>query len=305
MSDPVVLTEGLTKRFGETLAVDALDLVVPRGSVFGFLGPNGAGKTTTIRLLLDLLRPTAGTARVLGLDSRTASVEVRRRATYLPGDLELDPKRDGATLLGLVRDVRGPLDQTWVDSLVERFDIELGRPIGQLSTGNRQKVGLLAALAPRPELLILDEPTAGLDPLVQEQYHQVVREMVRDGCTVLLSSHSLDEVERLADEVAIIRQGRLVATETVAGLRARAVRRVEVRLGGSGSVAAIESLVGVGEVSHEGDRLRFSVHGPMDPVIKALAGYEVLDLLCAPADLEEIFLAYYHGEGGSTREATP
>ena len=197
---------------------------VPTGSVFGFLGPNGAGKSTTIRTLLDLQRATSGHARVLGLDSRRDSVEIRRRVGYVPGDLKLFDRMTGAHLVRWCSRARGGHDERFATDMVDRFGISLDRPVRELSKGNRQKVGLLLAFMHRPELLILDEPTSGLDPLVQVEFESLLRETVAAGHTVLLSSHSLDEVQRVADHVAIIRDGRLVITDTVEHLRASAPR---------------------------------------------------------------------------------
>ncbi len=217
-------THELTKRYGQARGIVSLDLEVPPGEVFGFLGPNGAGKSTAIRTLLDFQRPTSGTAEVLGLDSRRDSVAIHRRVGYLPGDLRLFDTMTGAHHVGWFSRARGGHDEALTATLVERFDIDLERPVNQLSKGNRQKVGLLLAFMHRPELLILDEPTSGLDPLVQAEFELLLRETVDDGRTVLLSSHSLDEVQRVADRVAIIREGELVVTDTVESLRAKAPR---------------------------------------------------------------------------------
>ncbi len=224
MGDPAVRTEGLTKHFGALRAVDDVNLVIERGEVFGYLGPNGAGKTTTVRLLLDFLRPTAGRAVVLG--GSGADPEIRRRIGYLPGDLHLDPDYTGAEVLGLFGRLRGGVDQSWVDTLLERFNLDPSRRVGQLSTGNRRKVGVVQAFMSRPELLLLDEPTSGLDPLLQHEFNALVREVVADGATVLLSSHVLPEVEALAGRVGIVRRGRLVAVAGVEELRqaARLIR---------------------------------------------------------------------------------
>lgn len=205
MSEAAILTEDLTKRYGKHQALDGLDLVVRRGEVFGFLGPNGAGKTTTIRLLLDLIRPTAGRVEVLGMDPRRQGREVRRRVGYLPGKLALYDRLTGREVLTYLGHLRDGVDWAHADSLARRLDLDLNRPIGALSRGNKQKVGLVQALMHRPELLILDEPTGGLDPLVQREFHRLVREASGEGRTVFLSSHVLGEVERVADRVGIIR----------------------------------------------------------------------------------------------------
>ncbi|MGH9004235.1 MAG: ABC transporter ATP-binding protein, partial [Acidimicrobiia bacterium] len=219
-TEAVIETRQLTKRFGSLTAVDSLDLEVRRGEIFGYLGPNGAGKTTTIRLCLDFLRPTSGSLRVL--DGTGRDPAVRRRTGYLPGDLKLDPRYTANDVLEFYGRLRGGLDQALVADLLERFDLDPTRPAGELSTGNRRKIGIVQAFAHRPELLILDEPTSGLDPLLQHEFQQVLRRAVADGATVFLSSHVLPEVEALAHRVGILRQGRLVAVAGIDELRAQA-----------------------------------------------------------------------------------
>ena len=208
-----IATHGLTKRYrADVAALDGLELEVGRGEVFGFLGPNGAGKSTTIRLLLDLIRPTAGTASLLGLDTRRDGVQARRRVGYLPGDLRLADRLTGREQLDSLARLRGTTRPELRDTLVERFGVTLDRPIRELSKGNRQKLGVVQAFMHRPELLILDEPTSGLDPLLQEEFRLLLRETAADGRTVFLSSHSLDEVQHAADRLALIRDGRLSAS---------------------------------------------------------------------------------------------
>ncbi len=229
----------LTKTYGATPALTDLSLVVETGQVFGYLGPNGAGKTTTIRLLLALQRPTGGRSAVLGLDSQRESVEIHRRVGYLPGELELYPHLTGRRHIDWFARARGLHDRALATELIERFEVDVDRPVKELSKGNRQKIGLVLAFMHRPELLILDEPTSGLDPLMQNEFERLVREVVADGRTVFLSSHELDEVQRLADRVAIIRAGRLVTTDTVEHLRRSAPLTVEVALGGPGRPVAL------------------------------------------------------------------
>jgi ABC-2 type transport system ATP-binding protein len=219
--EPVIVASGLSKDFGGGRGLFGLDLEVARGEVFGFLGPNGAGKSTTMRLLLDLIRPTAGSARILGLDTRKESVEIRRRVGFLPGDLALYPKLTGRAQLDYLAQLRPGVDQRVRDSLVDRFGADLDRSIRQLSTGNRQKLGLIQAFMHEPELLILDEPIAGLDPLVQQSFHALLGEVSAQGRTVFLSSHTLSEVERVTDRLAILREGRLVVVDSLANSSAR------------------------------------------------------------------------------------
>jgi ABC-2 type transport system ATP-binding protein len=296
-----IQTNALTKDYGNGHGVFALDLEVRRGEVMGFLGPNGAGKSTTMRLLLDLIRPTAGSAMLLGLDSRADSQEIRRRVGFLPGDFALYPKLTGRAVLDHLAALRGGIADSVRDGLVERFDAPLDRPVHELSTGNRQKLGLVQAFMHEPELLILDEPIAGLDPLVQQSFHALLGEVAAQGRTVFLSSHTLSEVERVADRVAILRKGRLVVVDALERLRAIAIRRLEIELA-EGDVAPLEdirALPGVREVSLHGARLEVAYEGSVDPLIKAIAAHEVRAIRSRDDDLEEIFLQYYRdGEGG-------
>ena len=221
-----IQAEGLTKHYGDVRALVDLDLDVYSGEVFGFLGPNGAGKTTMIRTILDEIRPTAGTALILGMDSHESSVEIRNHIGYVPGDLTMYPNLTGKDTLTYFANLRGGVDWGHVDTLAERLDADLTKKIGDLSTGNRQKVGLIQAFMNEPEVLIMDEPSTGLDPLVQREFQSMMREAVAGGSTVFLSSHTLSEVQRVADRVGIIREGKLVVVETVADLRSKAIRRV-------------------------------------------------------------------------------
>ena len=294
MDDEVIRIEDLTKHFGAVRAVEGLDLTIRRGEVFGYLGPNGAGKTTTVRLLLDFLRPTAGRAVVLG--GSGADPEVRRRIGYLPGDLRLDPDYTGADVIELFGRLRGGVDRPWVDVLLERFDLDPTRPVGELSTGNRRKVGVVQAFMNRPELLLLDEPTSGLDPLLQHQFNALVREVVADGATVLLSSHVLPEVETLATRVGILRRGRLVAVAGVDELRQTARQRLELHVAGAADAERFRGVPGVVEASASPGVVHVVVEGSVDGAIKAAAGMEVVRIVSHEADLEDVFLRYYEGD---------
>ena len=300
MSDaPAIQTHSLSKDFGSGRGLFDLDLQVERGEIFGFLGPNGAGKSTTMRLLLDLIAPTAGSATLLGLDCRGDSLALRRRVGYLPGDFALYPKLSGAEVLGYLAAIRGGVDRRVRDDLAERFRAELDRPVRELSTGNRQKLGLIQAFMHEPELLILDEPIAGLDPLVQQSFHALLGEVAAEGRTVFLSSHTLSEVERVARRVAILREGRLVAVDSLENLRAIAVRKLEIEFAGPAPAAEeLRALPGVREVTAEGSHLVVAHEGSVDPLVKAIAKYEVRSLRTREDDLEEIFLGYYRGEPG-------
>jgi ABC-2 type transport system ATP-binding protein len=296
--DAVIEAEHLTKRYGGARGIDDVSLAVMRGEVFGFLGPNGAGKTTTIRTLLDLLRPTSGSARLFGLDSRRDSLAIRARLGNLPGEFAFDPRRTGREIVTLFAALRGLPGLGRAAALAERFSADLDRPIGHLSRGNRQKIGLIQALFHEPELLILDEPTGGLDPLMQEQFHEVVAEERERGTTVFLSSHDLDEVQRLCNRVAMIRDGRLIAVEHVGDLMQRRYRDLSVEFAQPVDVLELRALPGVRDLEDEGRRVRFSVEpAALDAVIKALARHTIVDLEIAYPSLEEIFLTYYEQAG--------
>ena len=292
----VIETEKLTKSYGSHRGIVEVDLAVQKGEVFGFLGPNGAGKTTTIRTLLDLIRPTSGSARVFGIESSADPVAIHRRIGYLPGEFALYDRLTGGQHLEYFANLRGGVDPAYQASLVERFDLDPSRKFKEYSKGNKQKVALVIALQHRPELLMLDEPTAGLDPLVQQTFFGVLREAVADGATVFLSSHILSEVEKTADRVGIIREGLLVKVGTVDDLRDLAHHQVELRFAGEVPVAAFEALPGVSEVIVEDHVLRLRVAGAITPVVQAAAKYELLDFVSREPSLEETFLAQYGRE---------
>jgi ABC-2 type transport system ATP-binding protein len=289
-------TDRLTKRYGTARGIEDLTMEVGRGEVFGFLGPNGAGKTTTIRTLLGLLRPTSGSARVLGHDVTTAGLAVRARIGNLPGEFAFDEHMTGRELLALAAALRGIGDLHPAFLLAERFEADLSRRLGDLSRGNRQKIGLIQALWHDPELLVLDEPTGGLDPLMQEELHAVVAERRAAGRTVFLSSHDLDEVQRVCDRVGIIRDGRLVAVEDVDMMRERAYRTVRVILDGAVPAAELAALTGVDGLEQDGRTATFRVRGDLDAVVKVLARHAVRDLEITRPTLEELFLTYYRHE---------
>jgi ABC-2 type transport system ATP-binding protein len=291
--ESVIAASGLSKDYGSGRGLFGLDLEVRQGEVFGFLGPNGAGKSTTMRLLLDLIKPTSGSARVLGLDTRGNSLEIRRRVGFLPGDLALYPKLTGRAVLDYLARLRGGVDARVRDSLVERFDAELDRPIRQLSTGNRQKLGLVQALMHEPELLILDEPIAGLDPLVQRSFHALLAEVSANGRTVFLSSHTLSEVERVTHRLAILRQGKLVVVDSLENLRKVAVQRLEIEFVEPVDPNTFRALPGVTEVTANGSTVTIGFEGSADAVVKAAAAHEVRAIRPREDGLEDIFLRYY------------
>ena len=285
-------TLGLTKSFGTTRAVQDLDLQVEPGEIFGFLGPNGAGKSTTIRALLDLHRPTSGTVRVLELDAHRDSVAIHRRVGYLPGELALFPRmtaRDHVESFARIRVMEGT---GRAEGLAERFSLSLDRPVKELSTGNRQKVGIVLAFMHSPELLILDEPTSGLDPLMKDEFEHLLQETTSEGGTVFLSSHELDEVQRVAERVAIIKEGRLIRTDTVEGLRRNAPTTLEVWFATPVDPIRFHT-EGVRVVSSDGPRITIEVSGAIGPVLRIVADLEPVDLVSRHADLDELFLSFY------------
>jgi ABC-2 type transport system ATP-binding protein len=289
-----VQTGGLTKFYGKHRGLEDLDLEIRSGEVFGYLGPNGAGKTTTIRLLLDVIRPTRGWATVLG--GRARDPAVRARIGYLPGELALEGRLRADQYLTFLGQVRGGVSKERIRALADRLEVDLSSKMGRLSKGNRQKIGLIQAFMHDPELIILDEPTVGLDPLVQQEVLAMVRQVRTAGGTVLMSSHVLAEVELVADRVGIVRAGRLVAVEDVAALRERAVRRVEFHFDAPVPEEAFQDLPGVRDLKIEGTSLRCTIDGRPDALIKAAAKFTVVHMVSADPDLEEIFLTYYSDE---------
>lgn len=302
MAATAVRTEALTKRFGTVEALSRLDLEITQGEVLGYLGPNGAGKTTTIRLLLGLLRPSAGRAEIFGLDCQRQVVEAHRRVAYVPGEANLWPSLTGAETLHLLGRVHGAVDEPYGDDLVQRFELDPSKKVRAYSKGNRQKVLLIAALMSRADLLVLDEPTAGLDPLMERVFRDCVTEARRRGQTVLLSSHILSEVEALCDRVAILRQGVLVDLGTMAELRHLSALSVEITF--AGPPPELNGVEGVSSVQTSGPVLRCQVHGPMAPLLKAVAGAGVKELRSREPSLEELFLEHYgdHPRAGSVTE---
>ena len=289
----VIELDHLTKRYGSARGIEDVTLTIEGGEVFGFLGPNGAGKTTTIRTLLGLLRPMDGRARVFGLDSRADAAAIHARLGNLPGDFAYEPKLTGRALLRYLADLRGLRDLGRASELAERFHADLDRPLSDLSRGNRQKIGLVQAAFHDPELLVLDEPTSGLDPLMQEAFLQFVGEERARGHTVLLSSHELDEVERVCDRVAIIRDGRLIAIEDVAAITGRSYRHVTLEFAERVDPDEFRRLPGVIDLVPNGRHVKFKATGDLDAVIKAAARHTVIDIELTHPTLDEVFLTYY------------
>lgn len=291
---PAILTEGLTKHYGPVEALVGLDLEVRRGEVFGFLGPNGAGKTTMIRSILDLIHPTSGRASILGLDSHADAVEIRRHIGYLPSDLAMYPNLTGRDTITYFANLRGGVDESYVAGLAQRLHADLDRKVGDLSSGNRQKVGLILAFMSKPELIIMDEPSTGLDPLIQREFQTMMREVASEGRSVFLSSHTLSEVQRVADRVGIIRSGHLVDVERVEQLRSKAIRTIEMVFDGPVDPAVFQEVPGVRDIEVTDNHARMSFDGHMDHLLRtATERYTLLDVVTEEADLEEIFLQYY------------
>ncbi|MEA3309779.1 MAG: ABC transporter ATP-binding protein, partial [Chloroflexota bacterium] len=286
------------KSYGKVRALRGIDLEVQRGEIFGYLGPNGAGKTTTVRCLLDLIRPDGGTVRVLGIDPQADPVAVRARTGYLPGELALDPNMTVEDTLHYFNALRGnQVDWDFARQLAERLDLDLKPPIKNLSHGNKQKIGIVQALMHRPELLLLDEPTLGLDPLMQHEVLRLLAEAKADGATVFFSSHIMSEVEAVAERVAFIRKGVIVEVAETASLINRALRRAHVRFRQPVDINPLTNVSGVTVLSQDdGASVLLQVEGEMDDLIKALAAFPVSDFETERPSLEEIFLTYYEGD---------
>jgi ABC-2 type transport system ATP-binding protein len=290
-SEPLQI-QGLVKSYGSVQAVRGIDLAVRAGEVFGFVGPNGAGKSTTIRCILDLLRPTAGEIRVFGRDPRTDGAQIRERVAYVPGELRLPERLTGRQFLRSIGRLRARFEAGRIDELAERFTLDLDRPIRQLSSGNRRKVSVLSAFLSDADLLILDEPTGGLDPLMQHEFLQLVRERRAAGATVFLSSHILSEVQSIADRMAVLRAGGIVAAGTVNEVRGLARQRVEVWFD-TDAPARLAGLPGIGQVVIDGRRFTAVLTGSARPLIDALAGQPINSIQIQEPDLEEAFLGLY------------
>jgi len=292
----IIGVKNLTKTYGKNRGIIDINLDVHRGEVFGYLGPNGAGKTTTIRLLLDFIRPSSGSATIFGLDTRQSSVAVHRRLGYLPGELAVYSDLTGEEFLKYIANLRGDVDWHFVDGLVKRLEADLKRKLRTLSHGNRQKIGLIQAFMHQPELVMLDEPTTGLDPLMQQEFYRLVEEVKARGGTVFLSSHIIPEVERVCDRVGIIREGRLVAVETIDALKSRAARRLEIHFAGLVDKSIFAALPGIRELKIDNNILSCSIIGSLDTLIKTAARYEVVNVISRETSLEDVFLTYYAEE---------
>lgn len=290
-------TSGLTKYYGDTPGIIDLDLEVRVGEVFGFLGPNGSGKSTTIRTLLNFLFPTSGSGQVLGFDIIKGSIDIHRRTGYLPGDLAMYEQMTAREYLIYFSNLRKVDTAAEMESLADRFDLDLDRKIKDYSSGNRQKVGVVNAFMHRPELYILDEPTSGLDPLMQQEFQDLIREVKADGATVFLSSHILPEVDRIADRVGIVRESRLITVNTVESFKAQAHQSVTIQFASPVDAAPFASLPSVtsAESRNQGTVVALTVKGEMDAVVKAASNHDVVSISTRADELEEVFLSYYSG----------
>jgi ABC-2 type transport system ATP-binding protein len=299
--DIVLRTTGLGKRYGSFEALAPLDLEVAKGEVLGYLGPNGAGKTTTIRLLLGLIKPTAGHAEIFGMDVQKDKVAVHKRLVYVPGEATLWPSLTGMETLHLLGKIHGAYDEAYRAELISRFQFDPNKKVRTYSKGNRQKINLIAAFAARADLLVLDEPTSGLDPLMEQTFRECVLEAKKNGQTIFLSSHILDEVEALCDRVAILRAGKLVEMGTLADMRHLSALTVEAVF--SGQPPAINHLKGVHNVKIVGHTMSCQVQGPIDEVLSIIAAAHPKTLLSREPSLEELFLSLYGQEEERNRRS--
>ena len=297
-SQVVIQTEKLTKVYsGGKPALEDLSLTVAPGEIFGYLGPNGAGKTTTIRLLLDLIRPTSGRAAIFGLDTIAQSVAIRQRIGFLPGELNLWDRLTAREIVNYMGNLRGGVNTAYVNELAERLNFDLTKRMRTYSTGNKRKLGLILALMHKPDLLILDEPSSGLDPLMQQTFNQLMLEAKANGQTVFLSSHVLSEVQAICDRVGILRDGKLQAVETVERLTRVDFRKVTLKFRDAVSPLLVSSVAGVSKVSAEGANvLSLQLAGDFDPLLKAVSSAYVQDILVETPTLEDIFLTFYGGQ---------
>jgi ABC-2 type transport system ATP-binding protein len=298
-SDPVIVIDNLYKSYGKVQAVKGISMRVEQGEIFGFLGPNGSGKTTTIRCMLDVIRPTSGTLRVLGLDAQRDKMELHRHIGYLPGDVRLPGQMTGKQVIDYFSRLQG-LTPVLLDDLVARFDVEMKRPLKSYSKGMRQKIGVVLAFMCDPEVLILDEPTSGLDPLLQRTFNEFLLQEQARGKTIFMSSHIMSDVEKVCQRVAVIRQGEIVTIEEVEKLRQKAGQRVTVEFGDTVSADDLARMPGVSNITRNNSAYHFNVSGSMDALIKALSRHEVLRLQAEEAPLEEVFLKFYENPQAET-----
>ncbi len=298
---PAIEIEQLKKNYGKIQAVKGFSMSVERGEIFGFLGPNGAGKTTTIRCMLNLIYPTAGSIRILGMDAQSDSINLHKHLGYLPGDVRLPGDMTGKQVIDYFSRLQG-LEPVLLNSLVEMFDVEMKRPIKGYSKGMRQKIGIVLAFMCDPDVLLLDEPTSGLDPLLQKTFNQFLLDEQARGKTIFMSSHIMSDVEKVCHRVAVIRNGELVTVETVEALREKAGQRVIVEFGDSVAPEELARIPGVSMVQQQNHTFQFNISGSMDALIKTLSQHNVVRLNAEEAPLEEVFLKFYEEPEKTTVE---
>lgn len=294
MNKVIIETENLTKYYGKYRGVIDLNIGIYEGEIFGYLGPNGAGKTTTIRLLLDLIKPTRGKALIFGKDVRREK-EIRSKIGYLPGELSLYDDLTGREFLLYMGNLRKRIDLKFMKELSERFNCDLSRPLRALSHGNKQKIGLIQAFIHRPSLYILDEPTLGLDPLMQNEFYKLILELKKEGLTFFLSSHILPEVERICDRVGIIKDGKIVTIEKIENLKLKALRNIEIHFSKRVPIEVFSNLPGIKELNQEDNVIRFTIIGSLDAIIKRASQFEIINIISHEPTLEEIFMSFYEG----------
>lgn len=298
--DIAIDCKGLTKRYRGT-TVDALhdlNIQVKAGEIYGFLGPNGAGKSTTIRTLMNFIQPTSGSATICGRDIVTDSVAIKRSVGYLSGDLAMYPKMTGGQFLEYMDELQPAVNRKYQQELVKRFKAELHKPLGELSRGNKQKVGIVQAFMHQPDVVIMDEPTTGLDPLMQEEFYELLNETKQRGAAVFSSSHILGEVQKMCDRVGIIREGKLIAERAIADLAREAAQTFDIVFKDKPPVAKLKRIKGAQEISVHGNTVSLHFHGELKPLFTELAQHDILKLDTQNLDLEEIFLRFYkHSEG--------
>jgi ABC-2 type transport system ATP-binding protein len=290
-------TAELSKDYGSGRGLFELSLDVQEGQILGFLGPNGAGKTTTIRLLMGLIHPTAGSARIFGLDCQRQAVEIKKQVGYVPGELPQFGGLRGSEVVAYMAGLRGGVDQALVAEICRRFSLDLGQRFREYSRGNKQKLAIVLGFMHRPRVLILDEPTGGLDPLNQQEFYDMCRESKQAGATVFLSSHILSEVERISDRIGIIRDGRLVRTARLGELHDIRFHEVEIQFAGAVPVDAIRAAAGVDRVEMQDSRVRCIVRGTFEPLMSAIRESRVVNFSSHEPSLEEVFLTFYRAEG--------
>jgi ABC-2 type transport system ATP-binding protein len=297
--EPVIVIDNLFKSYGKVQAVKGISMRVEQGEIFGFLGPNGAGKTTTIRCMLDVIRPTSGTLRVLGLDAQSDKMELHQHIGYIPGDVRLPGQMTGQQIIDYFSRLQGR-EPVLLNDLVARFDVEMKRQLKGYSKGMRQKIGIVLGFMCDPDVLILDEPSSGLDPLLQRTFNEFLLEEQARGKTIFMSSHIMSDVEKVCQRVAVIRQGEIVTIEEVEKLRQKAGQRVIVEFGDAVSADEVARMPGVSMVTSQNHTYHFNVSGSMDALIKALSRHEVLRLQAEEAPLEEVFLKFYENPQAET-----